>query len=673
MDKHAYTNSLINESSPYLLQHAHNPVDWYPWGEEALEKAKKENKLVLVSVGYAACHWCHVMENESFEDTAVANYMNEHFICIKVDREERPDVDQIYMTAAQLMTGSGGWPLNALALPNGKPFFAGTYFPKEKWLQMLAYYVDVNKKNPAAVAEQARKVTEGIRSIEMVKFTEDNTIATINEIDKVFDKWKPKIDYEKGGENRAPKFPMPSNWEFLLQYELLSGNKDADKAVEVTLREMAYGGIYDQLEGGFARYSVDADWKVPHFEKMLYDNAQLVSLYSNAYKKTKNPLYKKVVQETLQFIENELTSPEGGFYSSLDADSDGVEGKYYVWTMEELRQILGADAEIFSQYYNVTNNGNWEHGNSILLRHISDAAFAKKHKIDENTLVQKIEEGKKKLLAIRDKRIKPRLDDKVLTSWTALMINGYADAYKAFGDEAYRKKAMTAAKFLVSKMLRKDGGLLRNYKNEKASIHGMLDDYAFTTTAFINMYEISFDESWLQKARTLQDYTTTHFYDEESKMYFYTHNDHSDLIARKMEVTDNVIPASNSEVAKNLYKLGLYFNESKYSAAAKQMVLNVQSDIHGNIRYYSNWAMVELLLMQDANEIAIVGNNADEIRKEMQKRFTPFSIYLGGRKEGSLTLLQNKYVEGKTMIYVCRNKTCKRPVEQVEEAIKLLN
>ena len=656
-----------------MLQHAHNPVDWYPWGQEALDKAKKENKLVIVSIGYAACHWCHVMEHESFEDTAVANYMNAHFICIKVDREERPDVDQIYMTAAQLMTGSGGWPLNALALPDGKPFFAGTYFPKDRWLQMLAYYVDINKKNPAAIEEQARKVTEGIKTIEMVKFTDDNTIATQKDLDKIFDKWKPKIDFIKGGENRAPKFPMPSNWEFLLQYELLSGNKDARKAVDVTLREMAYGGIYDQLEGGFARYSVDADWKVPHFEKMLYDNAQLVGLYSNAYKHNKNSLYKKVVAETLQFIENELTAADGGFYSSLDADSDGVEGKYYVWTMAELQQIIGVDANLFAQYYNATDKGNWEHGNSILLRRESDVDFAKKHKITTEQLTKKIEEGKKKLLAVRSKRIKPRLDDKVLTSWTALMINGYADAYKAFGEEAYRNKATTAANFIVNKMLQKDGGLLRNFKNNKASIYGMLDDYAFTISAFINMYEISFDESWLQKAKELQDYTTTHFFDDESKMYFYTHNDHSNLIARKMEVTDNVIPASNSEVAKNLYKLGLYFDDQSYTDKAKQMVLNVQSDIHGNIRYYSNWAIVELLLMQDANEIAIVGADADKLRKEMQKNFTPFSIYLGGKQEGKLALLQNKLVTGKTMIYVCRNKSCKRPVEQVAEAMSLIN
>ena len=670
---HAYTNALIHESSPYLLQHAHNPVNWHPWSDDVLQKAKAENKLVIISIGYAACHWCHVMEHESFEDVEVAKYMNDNFVCIKVDREERPDVDQIYMTASQLISGSGGWPLNALALPSGKPFYAGTYFPKENWLKMLRYFVDAQAKNPKQLLNQAEKITQGIRQTENIVFSNQSSVATLDEINKTVNVWKNKWDLEKGGENIAPKFPMPSNWEYLLEYNNLTQNKDALKAVTVTLDHMARGGIYDQLGGGFARYSTDMDWKAPHFEKMLYDNAQLVTLYSHAYQCLQNPLYKKVVTETLEFIETELSANNGGFYSSLDADSEGEEGKYYVWSYDEIAQILNNNAPLFIDYYNIEKAGNWEHSNNILLRKDNENKLIKKYNLTAVEIEQKIATAKKIVLKVRSQRIKPRLDDKSLTAWNALMIKGYLDAYRAFGEKEYKNKALKCANFLIEKMLAKDGELKRNFKNKKASIHGLLDDYAFTIAAFISLYQATFDEQWLNQAKQLNEYVLINFYDKKSGMFFYTHQEYSNLIARKMEVSDNVIPASNSEMAKNLLKLSLYFNDTSYYSISKQMLMNVQNNIRKNVRYYSNWGSLELQFIQAPFEIAIVGKNAQKMRAEFQQNYTPNVIFLGGKTEGTLPLLQNKLAPGSTTIYVCRNKACNLPTTDITNAINQIS
>ena len=383
---HKYTNQLINESSPYLLQHAHNPVNWYPWGKKALEKAKNENKLIIVSIGYAACHWCHVMEHESFEDEEVAQYMNEHFVCIKVDREERPDIDQVYMNAVQLLVGNGGWPLNCITLPDARPIYGGTYFPKKQWIHMLKQLQEFVKENPDKAEEQASAITKGVRSSEIIQLNNEKKKYSKNDLITIFNNWKGNIDFINGGHNGAPKFPLPVGYEFLLHYHYLSKNEDALKAVTTTLDKIADGGIYDQIGGGFARYSTDAIWKVPHFEKMLYDNAQLVSLYSHAYQFTKNKKYKIIISETLDFIKREMTSKEGGFYSSLDADSEGEEGKFYVWTKKEIEKVLGENAPIILDFYNVTNAGNWENSN-ILYRTISEKEIAKKHNLSEIALL----------------------------------------------------------------------------------------------------------------------------------------------------------------------------------------------------------------------------------------------------------------------------------------------
>ncbi len=667
-----YTNELIHESSPYLLQHAHNPVNWYPWGDKALTKAKDENKMLIISIGYSSCHWCHVMEQESFEDTTVARIMNEHYVCIKVDREERPDIDQVYMSAAYLTTGSGGWPLNVLALPDGRPFFAGTYFPKNNLIKVLDYFIDIQHKDPSSLSVQADKLTKGIKSAENVVLSQEKSFLTKSKLDYIFNSFKVYVDFAKGGINQPPKFPMPSVWEYLLHYYSLSNSQEALEAVTLTLDKMAAGGIYDQVGGGFSRYSTDGNWHVPHFEKMLYDNAQLVSLYTHAWQLTKNPEYKKIVYETLEFIDKEMTSPEGGFYSSIDADSEGEEGKFYVWTKEEVESVLGKEAPLFIDYFNITKPGNWEKDKNILFRNSSDEEYLEKHNIEEHYLQTKIAQCREIMLKVRNKRARPGLDDKILTSWNALMLRAYIDAYRAFGENRFLKAAIKNADFLALNAIADNNGISRNYKNGKSSIPGLLDDYSFTISAFIDLYQAGFDEKWLYKANDLADYSIRHFFDTSTGMFYYTHDNHSDLIARKMEITDNVIPSSNSEMANNLFLLGNFFNNESFIQKAQQMLKNVQKNLQQNIFSYSNWGILGIHIIKPLYEVAIVGSDWDTCRKTLDKNYLPDAILLGGKDEGTLQLLENKLVPGQTTIYVCVDKTCKAPVTNAEEALQLM-
>jgi uncharacterized protein YyaL (SSP411 family) len=667
-----YTNDLIHESSPYLLQHAYNPVHWHPWGEQALNKAKDENRILIISIGYAACHWCHVMENESFEDTTVAHIMNEHFVSIKVDREERPDVDQIYMKAAFLIAGNGGWPLNVLALPDGKPFFVGTYFTKENWIKVLNYFIDIQNNNPSALIDQADQITNGITSTAKVDLIQEKAILSISDLDEIFQSLETTIDFKNGGLKQTTKFPMPSSWEFLMHYHSLSHNPEVLKAVTTTLDNMASGGIYDQIGGGFSRYATDEYWHVPHFEKMLYDNAQLVSLYSHAWQLTKNPLYKDVVYQTLEFIEHELTSSDGGFYSSLDADSEGEEGKFYTWTIDEVESILGEEAPLFLAYFNITSPGNWEHGKNILFRKLSDENFAEKQKMTLTDLRNKLYKSKEMMLNARTKRVRPGLDDKILTSWNALMLKGYIDAYRAFGEEEFLNTALQNAQFLSRNAIHGNNEFTRNYKNGKSSIPGLLDDYSFTISALIALYQATFDEMWLYKAKELSDFTLVHFYDSSSGMFYYTHDLHVKLIARKMEIEDNVIPSSNSEMAKNLLFLGHYFYDESFIQKARQMFINVQKDLYAQIYFYSNWGVVCIHLIQPLFEVAVVGTDWNAIRKTLDNIYLPNVILMGGKHEGTLKLLENKLVKGQTTIYVCRDKSCKLPVTDAAKALMQL-
>ncbi len=671
-DEYPYTNELAGETSPYLLQHANNPVDWYPWGEKALELAGKENKLLIISIGYAACHWCHVMEHESFEDTAVAGVMNEHFISIKVDREERPDVDQVYMNAVHLISGRGGWPLNAIALPDGRPFYAGTYFRKDDWVKVLHYFAELYQRDPGSLIEQADKVTQGIKSLDRIPMNSQAYEFSKNDLTSVFDGLVSNLDQKKGGMRQAPKFPMPSVWEYLLHYHHMTGDPAVLEAVNTTLENMAKGGIYDHIGGGFARYSTDSDWHVPHFEKMLYDNAQLVSLYSHAWQVSKDPLLKNTVYETLEFIAREMTSPEGGSYSSLDADSEGEEGKFYVWTAGEIESVLGREADIFMEYYNITESGNWEHGRNILFRSGSDTEIASSHGLSIEDLHKLIRKSKDKLLSIRDQRTRPGLDDKILASWNALMISGYAHAYRAFGEEKFLAAALRNADFLLQFAMNGDNGINRNYKDGRSTIPGFLDDYAFLITAFTDLYQVTFDEHWLERARTLTEYTVENFFDSNSGMFFYTHAEHASLIARNMETSDNVIPASNSEMARNLYRLGHYFYNDDYLEKARQMLRNVVDNVHQNIFYFSNWGILESCFIQEMDEVAILGDSSIAFRQSLDDHYLPFVLYSGGTGSGSLELLKDKLVPGQTTIYVCREKTCKLPVRNISEAMDQL-
>lgn len=671
-DKPSHTNQLIHETSPYLLQHAYNPVDWHPWGEEALRKARDEEKLIIISIGYSACHWCHVMERESFEDDAVAEFMNEHFVSIKVDREERPDIDQVYMNAVQLMSGRGGWPLNCLALPDGRPIYGGTYFPKEQWLDMLRQVLQYVKENPDGTEEMANRLTHGIRSQESIYTSERADPYKPDDLEEIFENWKHQVDFEMGGTRGAPKFPLPSGHRYLLFHHYITGDQEALRAVKVTLGKMAHGGIFDQVGGGFARYSVDATWKVPHFEKMLYDNAQLVSLYSEAYRSTGLDIYREVAEETVTFVMRELLSSEGAFWSALDADSEGVEGKYYVWTAEELQELLGDDAVIIMDYYHATGVGNWEKGVNILLRNEEPGKVADRHGISMEELKLKVSNARVELLAARERRVRPGLDDKILASWNALMISGLLEAYKTSGNKAHLESAIQSAGFILDKMQTSEGGLFRSYKEGKATIHAFLDDYAFFIAALISLYQVTFDEKWLISARKLAEYVISHFHDKGSGMFFYTSDQDPELVARKMEVTDNVIPAASSEMAKNLFLLGHYFEKQDFVEMAKQMLDNVREHARDGAMYYSNWDVLMAWFAKEPFEVAITGPDADDIREKFLRQYLPDVLLTGGEKESTLPLLKDKFVKGKTMIYVCKQKTCRKPTDDFDEALGMI-
>lgn len=666
-----FTNALIHETSPYLLQHAHNPVNWVPFGPEAFEEARREHKMVLISIGYSACHWCHVMEHESFEDEEIAKVMNAHFVCIKVDREERPDVDMLYMQAVQLMTGQGGWPLNCFTLADGRPVYGGTYFQKHKWLQLLNNLQHLFHQQPEKVLEYAEELTAGLKQSERI--IQSNTYDTelrLSHLSGMINRWKQGFDSIHGGPNRAPKFPLPSNYVFLLRYAHLSGDETIMDHVTLTLRKMAHGGIYDQLHGGFARYSTDVLWKVPHFEKMLYDNAQLVSLYAEAWQCHKNPLYLRIVHETLDFIKQEWLGPDGQFYSALDADSEGEEGKYYVWKKEELEDVLGEDAPLFMEYYSVNDTGYWEHRNYILMHTEDVNGILFRYQLNAGQLNEKIVALKTKLKTAVKQRVKPGLDDKTVTAWQALCCKAFTDGYLVSGNTVYFSIAQKGIDFLCNTLLRENGALYRTYKNGIVKINGFLDDYAFTIEALISFYKASADETYLYRAKSLCEYVLKHFRDTSSVYFHYTHQADKDLIIRNTEVSDNVIPSSNSQMAVNLWQLGNYFGEESFLQKAIQLLHATAGDMEKYGPGYSNWGNLALQILFPHYEVAIVGKSVDEKILEWHQHYIPNAILAVAKRPSELALTKYRWQETETLIHVCRNNTCQLPVNSVNAALQ---
>jgi uncharacterized protein YyaL (SSP411 family) len=719
---HAHTNHLIEETSPYLLQHAHNPVDWYPWSETALEKAKQENKPILVSIGYAACHWCHVMERESFENEETASIMNEHFINIKIDREERPDLDHIYMDAVQAMTGSGGWPLNVFLTPSAKPFYGGTYFPpvrafnRPSWQEVLLGVSRSFREKREEIEMQAENLTGHLLQSNSfgMQTSSDDELFTAASLDETCRNVLKNADTEWGGFGKAPKFPQTFAIQFLLRYfysnHVLNtgldktpeetGKKALDQAL-LSLDKMIEGGIYDQAGGGFSRYSTDTEWLAPHFEKMLYDNALLVSVISEAYQLTGKHRYREVIMETMDFIQREMMHPEYGFYAALDADSEGVEGKFYVWEYEEVKTILEKEAELFCEYFDISKKGNWsdEHvqekkgenagGKNILRVKESPEKFASRKQMDVARLVQVIGSGKKKLMEARSKRIRPALDDKIILGWNALMNTATSKAFAATGMEEYRQLAIKNMTFLIANFTKEiannTNGIANEankpaieyyhtWKNGQGKYPAFIDDYAYLIQALLHLQEITSDTSWLTKANEITNHVITNFSEAGTGFFFYTREGQKDIIVRKKEVYDGAIPSGNSVMAYNLYQLSVLFDKKEWRARAEQMITSLGKAI---IRYpgsFGVWATLLNEVVGGTSEIVVLGDGSRELGDAVMKEYIPQKVFMTA--ENSLPgypLLAGKERGNKPSIWLCRNYTCKLPVFSVSELISLIN
>lgn len=678
---HRFTNKLIGETSPYLLQHAHNPVNWHPWGEEALQLARKENKPLLVSIGYSACHWCHVMEKESFEDEATARIMNEHFVNIKIDREERPDLDHVYMDAVQAMTGSGGWPLNVFLTPDRKPFYGGTYFPPRRafnrpsWQEVLLGVSQAFHERRHEIDAQAENLTGHLFQSNAFGFAPAGEINffTKEKTGEAFRNIMKTADREWGGFGGAPKFPQTFVIQYLLRYFHVTENKEALQQALLSIDKMIDGGIYDQVGGGFARYSTDTEWLVPHFEKMLYDNALLLSVISEACQLTGNERYKEVIDETIQFTQREMMHPDGGFYSALDADSEGEEGKFYVWNFDEVNQLLLEDAAIFCQFFDITAKGNWEEKN-IPWRKKSEEIFCQEKKIPAAELRGIISRGKKILLEDRSRRVRPQTDDKILLGWNALMNTALSKAFAATGNGEYLQLAKTNMDFLLSKFSKTGtSDFFHSWKNNTAKQPAFLDDYAFLIQALVQLQEATGNTRYLEQAKKIAEQVMEQFSDEQTNLFFYTNKTQDDILVRKKEVYDGAQPSGNAVMADNLYRLSLYFDLPGWKEKSLKAVSSLANAISRYPTSFGAWACLLLEITEGTFEIAIVAREPAAVLSQVLSPYIPHKIVMVGHDESSpFPLLYGKRLEEETAIYLCRNYACERPVSGAAELMQLI-
>ncbi len=674
-----FTNRLINETSPYLLQHAHNPVDWYAWGDEAFEKARSEDMPVLVSIGYSACHWCHVMEHESFKDEATAAIMNEHFVNIKVDMEERPDVDQIYMNFVQLTTGRGGWPMNVFLTPDKRPFYGGTYFPPvsrynmPSWPQILTSIAEAYRDRRAELETSANEIVGELQKMSVV---ETAGALSIEMLEAAFNSFSRTLDTVNGGFGGAPKFPPAMSLEFLLRYHHRTGDDRALAIVRQTCEKMADGGIYDQLGGGFHRYAVDAIWLVPHFEKMLYDNAQLIRVYLHAFQVTGDEFCKRIAIETLEYVKREMLDAAGGFYSSQDADSEGEEGKFFVWTSAEIAELLGEeDARIFNAFYDVSEAGNFEEKNILNVR--SPAAMvAKTLEITEEQLNRVLERSRKKLMDVREKRIKPNRDEKVLTAWNGLMLAAFADAAAVLRSDEYLEIAVKNAEFIMSQ-LQRDGRLLRTWKDGTAKLNGYIEDYANVADSLIELFQVSGEVTYLIEAKRLADVMIIEFWDQKNGGFFFTSNDHEDLIVRNKDFYDNATPSGNSVGADVLLRLAKLTGEDKYERFAVTVLKLAASQIRRHPQGFGRALSALEFYLGDTKEIVIIGEKGNDLAQSVLSKYRPNSVVvLSDSPETDATtipLLKDRgTIEERATAYVCENFVCQRPVTTIEDLKPLI-
>jgi uncharacterized protein YyaL (SSP411 family) len=681
---HAFENKLIHETSPYLLQHAHNPVKWYPWGDEAFEKARKENKPVILSIGYSTCHWCHVMELESFEDVEIANFMNEHFVSIKVDREQRPDIDSIYMTVVQSMTGHGGWPMTVWLTADKEPFYGGTYFPARDgdrgghpgFLQMLERLANLYRQHPVEITTKAKEIAQQIKS--HTQHDQSGEIPAVESFDRAFEQFSRSFDSRYGGFGFAPKFPRPSVLEFLFHFGARSGNEKATSMATFTLKSMLNGGIFDQIGGGFHRYSVDTFWLVSHFEKMLYDQSQIVLSMLSAYQITKNPEFKRGVIETLNYIQREMTSPEGGFFSATDADSEGVEGKFFIWTPEEITQVLASEtAQMFMEYYGVTLEGNFEEKNIFFIKE-SVAEFAKRKGLKVAETENIIEEAKKVLWKERSKRIPPLTDDKIITAWNGFMIAAFARAGFVLKIPAYIETAQKSAEFILKTLFQKNE-LHRSCRNGKLSSKAFLDDYACLIYGLLELFEVTGENLWLVEATKLQDLMIQKFWDNANGGFYSSSEDL--FFIREKSFYDGAEPSGNSIAALNLLRLSSFLKDESHRDYAKKIFQTFAQTIETNPTFLPQMLVALDYYHAQAKEIVLVDANDGQfeaLHDVIRKTYIPNRVLVQVNKKQEQVMknripsLEDKLNVSKSTGFVCEGYVCQAPAIDSETFHKLL-